>query len=690
VKRRTRLWLLVGLVVVLAVVAVAAIAPDSTLFGILVALVSLWFAVSLAALLWSLWRWMTYRVSVRLLLSYLLLGVAPFLICAALGGIALYMAMGQYTSVRFGDEMSRVIGDLQRDCRDVAATFTSSGLGAATEVFKRAQSRPRELVPKVLWRATLGDVTLAGPGASELAELGWVDGDTVATARSGDDLFVVVAVPVEHAGGVVAALIPLDQETARALSRELWFDVLFASLEGEGEEDPSAGVPIGEAGGAAVPTDGGESQGAGPDGAPADAGPGRRIQFDLDDEAFQDVSVPFADADRGLLFKPWVYWFRLTVDVVDLATGGPAKSAISLLRTSPMRVWTDFTESHYELGSRLWGALTGIGLVLLVLYGLALMIAATMIVSVTRSTARLTRGARAVEEGRLDYRIPVKRRDQLGDLALSFNRMAESVESMLADVAEKERLGRELELAREIQESLLPDRHLRHGSLAVHAIFRPAAAVGGDYFDIFPVGDRRLIVVVGDVAGHGLQAGLLMAGLKSMVAVLIREGYSGEELLGRVNALLCERRAGSTIMATLAVIEIDTEADHLRITNAGHPPAYLIADGRAEELMAGSLPLGSLLGQPARIERPFAPGARLLLYSDGLVEATDASGEPYGYERLSATVQQGASLSVDHLELAVVGSLDRFIGDRPLADDLTLLVVERAGAAEGTAVRAVS
>jgi len=267
--------------------------------------------------------------------------------------------------------------------------------------------------------------------------------------------------------------------------------------------------------------------------------------------------------------------------------------------------------------------------------------------------------------------------------------MAASVESMLVDVAEKERLARELELAREIQESLLPARHLRYGSLAVHAIFRPAAAVGGDYFDIFPIGDRRLMVVVGDVAGHGLQAGLLMASLKSMVAALVHEGYSGEELLERVNALLSERRAGGT-MATLAIIEIDTECDRLSITNAGHPPAYLIADGRAEELMAGSLPLGSMLGRPGRIERPFPPGARLLLYSDGLAEATDASGEPFGYQRLAATVQQGAALPVGDLELAVVGALDRYIGDRPLADDLTLLVVERAAGAGAAPPPAVS
>ncbi len=112
-----------------------------------------------------------------------------------------------------------------------------------------------------------------------------------------------------------------------------------------------------------------------------------------------------------------------------------------------------------------------------------------------------------MERGNLDYRIPVKRNDQLGDLGRSFNHMTESVQSMLSDVAEKERLAQELELAREIQESLLPKKHLDFGPMSVRATFQPAAEVGGDYFDVFPMSDDRLLVAVGDVAGHGLSTG---------------------------------------------------------------------------------------------------------------------------------------------------------------------------------------
>ncbi len=385
---------------------------------------------------------------------------------------------------------------------------------------------------------------------------------------------------------------------------------------------------------------------------------------------------PWPEGDQGILYKPWVFWFRLAVDTRDLASGEPAGSVISLLRTSPINVWTDFTSSRYELGNHLWGALVGMAMFFAVLYGFALVIAATMIVSITRSTARLSKGANAVERGQMDYRIPVKRHDQLGDLAASFNRMTQAVEDMLDDVAEKERLAKELELAREIQESLLPDRHLRHGLLGVHAVFRPAAAVGGDYFDIFPLGRERLLVVVGDVAGHGLHAGLLMASLKATVAALVREGYTGTALVSGINELLLERGAGPT-MATLAVADLDLRNGTLLLTNAGHPPPYLIEGGRAEELMASSLPLGSPLSVPHQVERPFPEGARLLLYSDGLVEATDEAGEPFSYERLAALVDGSTGKAAGELEIAVLSELDRFVGELPLADDLTLLIVER-------------
>jgi len=311
------------------------------------------------------------------------------------------------------------------------------------------------------------------------------------------------------------------------------------------------------------------------------------------------------------------------------------------------------------------------------IYLVAVGFAAVMILRVTRSTARLTRGARAVAQGDLETRIPVKRRDQLGDLAVSFNAMTESVGTMLAHVAEKERMAREMELAREIQESLLPPSELSSGPLSVWAHFRPAAEVGGDYFDLFPLAPGRLVVSIGDVAGHGLPTGLLMAMVKSAAAALIEEGYRGGELLSKLNHLLLGQSLKQR-MVSFALAEVDAERREVKIASAGHQPGILLAaDGGVEEVLLSSLPLGHRWPDPAP-ERslPFAPGSRLLLYSDGLVEAHDDAGSPFGYERLQDVLRQYLDAGGPQVLAALLGELGRHVGGHPLADDLTVVLVE--------------
>ncbi len=311
------------------------------------------------------------------------------------------------------------------------------------------------------------------------------------------------------------------------------------------------------------------------------------------------------------------------------------------------------------------------------LYLIAVGFAAVMILRIATAAGRLTRGARAVAAGDLDHRIPVKRRDQLGDLAVSFNAMTESVRGMLSDVAEKERLAGEMELAREIQESLLPPRELTSGPLAVVAHFRPAAEVGGDYFDVVKVAPGRIVVAIGDVAGHGLPTGLLMAMVKAAVAALAGEGRRGRDLLERLNRLLLGQSLRQR-MVSLAIAEIDSAAGRLEITSAGHPPGVLVAsDGTTEEILLGSLPLGHPWPDPPPSRTlAFPPGSRLLLYSDGLVEGRNAAGEPFGYEALHAVLAAHRDASPRDLVAAVLGALDRHLGGAPLTDDLTIVLVE--------------
>lgn len=659
---RKRWWWIAGAVILVTAVIAAGVASDSQFADVLFIISVLFAIASVSVVGWWTWRWMTYRVGVRLFITYVLIGVLPLLFAAAFAGVGLYVLMGQYTSVRIGTELQRVGWGLSEACETVLEAVATEGLESAKNRLEDFAADPPEPVSRVLWYARLGEQELVLADGFSLPEMSWLpEGTSQFTALGGNTAFAVTAAR-SPSGDRAVALIPMDEVTAADISANWWFDVAFFNTEEAYAHVAEGGGDEGEEVSAQAPSDG-------------------AINFSIDGEqvSAEEIWPQWTEGGEGLLSLPLVFWFRVVVDMVDLETGETVedKSQLALLRTSPRNVWDDFTLSRYELGKELWGVLAGLGLLFLVGYGLALTAAATVVMSIARSTSRLTQGALQVEQGNLDHRVPVKRRDQLGDLARSFNHMTDSVQSMLADVAEKERLAHELELARQIQESLLPARHLEVGPLTVRATFRPAAEVGGDYFDVFSISEDRLVVAIGDVAGHGLSTGLLMASLKSSVAALVHEGYGGSDLIEKVNHLLLEHGQGRTLV-TLAVVEINLCEGRLSLANAGHCPALLFRpEGGLEELMAGSLPMGSRLCRPASLERPFPAGSRLVLYSDGLVEAISPGGEPFGYESLETILEAAADRSGTGLTATLLDGLAEHSGEVPAADDLTILVVER-------------
>ena len=662
-----------------------ALAPDGGMHGIAFALLVLWslFATFLA-LRW-LWRKATYRVGARLFWSYLLIGLVPFPLLAMLGAAALFMLVGQYASVRFGETLARCDSNLNQIGEAAATALDESGIAAAAKVLAEAERKPPEPLPRFEWVISDGARHLTSAGVSGLAAPGWAgEGGWSGALRS--DRTVFEAYVHRRGDRVVACLLPLDLEVARRFSDTHWFDVRLAdgrvSVGDSGGEGQGFSISVGDgdgdAGGAGV-----EGGPAGPPGTPAPAS-GLRIGSErVGEHEVESSWSGRTEPGGGALGKPWIMWFRLGAPLRGWEDGAEiaGRRSVALLRTSVRAAWRDFTSSKYEAGSKLFVALGVIGAFCAALYGIAVAIAAVQILTITRSTARLSRGAREIARGNLEHTIPVKRRDQLGDLAVSFNAMSESVKAMLAQVAENEHLARELELAREIQEGLLPPANSRHGDLAVFAHFRPAAEVGGDYFDVIPTAPGRLVVAVGDVAGHGVSTGLLMAMVKSAVATLVREGRSGVDLLERVNSLLLDNpRRHRT--ATILLVEIDArhETGAVRLTSAGHPPAFVVAgDGSVTEAMQSALPLGHPWPDPPQESMlPFGAGSRLVLYSDGMVEAQDAAGKAFGYDGLEASLRRHVELGAGELLAALLGELDRHAGARPLDDDLTVVVIERA------------
>ena len=245
---------------------------------------------------------------------------------------------------------------------------------------------------------------------------------------------------------------------------------------------------------------------------------------------------------------------------------------------------------------------------------------------------------------------------------------------------EAQRIGAELNVATQIQADMLPSifpAFPERPEFDIYATMNPAKEVGGDFYDFFMVDDRHLAVVMADVSGKGVPAALFMVIGKTLIKDHTLPGADLGAVFSQVNDLLCEaNKEGLFITAFEGVLDLTT--GQLRFVNAGHnPPLIRRGEGEFAFLKAEhGFVLAGLEGtryreQSARLE----PGDTLFLYTDGVTEATDRSNCLYGEERLCATLNLGQGLSVEQLCRAVKADIDRFAGDAPQFDDITMLAL---------------
>ena len=337
---------------------------------------------------------------------------------------------------------------------------------------------------------------------------------------------------------------------------------------------------------------------------------------------------------------------------------------------------------------------------------LALLVGIRLTRTMVRSVTQLYNATQHVERGDLSYRIRVERDDQLAALERSFNSMTGSLQSLIAEQREKQRVDDDLAIAQEVQNQLFPRRLAQIEGLEgleLHGICRPARTVSGDYYDFLPLGSDQLLLALGDVSGKGISAALLMATIHSAVrayslqdvpanalaAVSARtpspmepaeawlsgqDGISPARLLSMLNHHLYHSTTPEKY-ATLFLAIYDRSRRTLRYANAGHLPALLLRnDGSLGRLTSGGMVIG--LFEEISIEEAeigMQPGDMVVAFSDGVTEPENEFGE-FGEVRLIELLRENFHFPLARISEEITQAVSDWIGGVEQPDDLTLLL----------------
>lgn len=300
---------------------------------------------------------------------------------------------------------------------------------------------------------------------------------------------------------------------------------------------------------------------------------------------------------------------------------------------------------------------------------------------ITRPISVLTKGAESIGQGNLDTRIKIRSVKEIQALAHTFNEMARSLEESHRAMLDKERMEKELEIAREIQETLLP-AHLPHlRNFEIDAYYHPASQVGGDYFDLIEVDEQHLMIVVGDVAGKGVPGLVIMAMTRMLVRHLALRGERPVKLLRHLNVLL-KRDMKRNLFLTLFCGLLDKKEGKLSFASAAHMPliVYHGSEQMVRMMKTKAKPLGIFPDEVftkglEEVVIHLRPGDLFLQFTDGLNEMRNPAGEEFGLESVMQTLYDEAKGGARHLTGEIKRRLGEFRQGEPQSDDLTLLAV---------------
>jgi phosphoserine phosphatase RsbU/P len=618
--------------------------------------------VCVLAARWSASR-LLWRLRNRLIVTYVFIGVIPALLLVLFAGLAFYLFSGQLATYivtsRLDSELKRLHAMNESIAEQIVGTLDSKGDPNSLQNLFRSTNGSQLYVwsDSNLLFATSSNFTQISPPPSALLKA-----QSGAIIRDGTNLFARSATRTSSTKGMLTVVTskPLDSHMLAPISENLGALTLEQTV---GERE---------------------------------AGCDSRTDTSLK-PMFMVGTVP---SKQQMLDKQ--VDFPTCLSVLNWRDGQSSNTAAIDVQTTYSALGSHLFSAPGAFAASIEFFLFIVAAVLGAIVIAALYIGTRLTRSITGAVANIYLATTHINRGDFSHRIPIRSKDQLAALAGSFNMMTESIEKLILEQKEKQRLQNEINIAQEVQAQLFPQHITQLPSLEVHGFCRPARSVSGDYYDFLPLGRESLMLAVGDVSGKGISAALLMATIHSAVRAYSMEGIpalrqvqivgGGPTLIEQYDAVLpgAEVSPGTLLSllnhqlvhttpmekyATMFLGLYDGRERSLTYSNAGHlPPLLLSESGNIRRLECGGTVVGlfdNLSFDEATVH--LRPGEIFLAYSDGVTEPENDFGE-FGEQRLIELVHENRDLSLERISEIVTAAVDDWIGGAEQPDDVTLVL----------------
>ncbi len=652
------------------------------------------FAVVLGALLASVlfvlaFRWVSrgllWTVRNRLIVTCLLMGLAPVVLFGVLAGISAYVFSGQFATntalAALNSSLAQVHSNGTASVAPIvhvivlqpgAKSYELPVIGQASEGITRAEQT--EIAAwwngKRIPLRKRAEASAVQPAAfDDSPPPHWLRGGFSGVVERGGALELCATTAFSTLSNgkgnalLVVATAPLDSRTLTALA------------EGLGTVRIMPGFTVRAANGGSD-----------------NASERKAVENSKSFTAVQAGQVPAP----AYVFDPRVF-FSAPLHVAVWETGLEVPAMVGVI-SRPTLLYQRLFANSVRIGAVVRTSLISITILFSLLELLAFLMAVRLSRTITHSIADLYSATKQIDHGNLQHRIRVERHDQLAALATSFNTMTGSLANLLEQQREKERLLSELEIAQEVQNNLFPRNRVDMPRFELHGICKPARTVSGDYYDFILEGESKLCLALGDISGKGISAALLMASLHSAVRAYrlagdelevdgtaeVEDGEPARTFAspGKLLALLNRHLYASTQpekYATLFFACYDSATRKLTYSNGGQlPPLVLCADGTVKRLDCGGSVVGLLEGlayQEATVS--LAAGDIVIAYSDGVTEPENEFGE-FGEDRLLEVIRNHRHQSLAAISNHAMRALRSWIGEAEQPDDITLVLARQS------------